>query len=165
MTTRKNPPTKPAKKTVAKKGAIAPSKKLVSTAEKTKASAASNGAAKITAPETAPEIVPEVIESTPVVQPAPQPATSPWRVVSHQVGPNIYGGDLDFVVDLRAENVGAAPSYVGISAEGISAEFGDAFAFRIIERTAEYVRVRVRRLDENGGSWGGNLVVQVLCVL
>jgi hypothetical protein len=176
MTTRKNSSPKPVKKAAAKpparvtakKGIVAPAPAKSTTAKSAdpksadpKSSASKNGAAPVTAPEPAP-----VVESVlpPPVAPTQQPPAPAWRVFSQTVGPNLYGGDLDFVVDLRGDNPGTAPQFVSVSAEGIAPEFGDAFAFRIIERTADFVRVRVHRLDVNGGSWGDNLVVQVLCV-
>jgi hypothetical protein len=162
MTTRKNASPKSVKKPAAKPSAATPAKKGTPPTAKSKSSASQNGAAKVSTPAPVPVVV---AESVSPVQPVHRTPAPPWRVFSHNVGPNLIGGDVDFVVGLGSDGFDAPPRFVSVSAEGISPEFGDAFAFRILERTADFVRIRVRRLDENGGSWGDNLVVQILCVV
>lgn len=161
MTTRKNASPKSVKKPAAKSTAATPAKKGATSTAKSKSSASQNGAAKVSPPAPVPVVV---AESVSPVQPFRESASSALRVLSHTVGPNLIGGDLDFVVDLSNEGFDAPPRFVGVSVEGIPPEFGDAFGFRILERAADFVRLRVRRLDENGGIWAADLSVQVLCV-
>jgi hypothetical protein len=161
MTTRKNASPKSVKKAAAKPSVATSPKKGTTSTAKAKSSVSQNGAAKVSAPEPAAVVV---AESVAPVQPVHAPPASPFRVLSHNVGPNLIGGDVDFVVGLGAEGFDAPPRFVSASIEGIPSEFGDAFGIRILERSTDFVRLRVRRLDENGGIWAANLVVQILCV-
>jgi hypothetical protein len=113
-----------------------------------------------------PEIVVKKQGGSP--QGAVQPAAAGFAAPVSDFGFTIVGprgGDVVF--KSTGWNISTSPTVVICQArqsDNLDFGFPDQFAIQVIETGTDFIRFRVRRIDDNGAGWGQNLRVDTIVI-